>query len=545
MKRSWRETKSSLFSFSAGGAVLLMVAALLIVLGPILYRGSGAVVFKETVEFRRMQNDMHGRFSGPDLPADLAKARKAREGIYATFDAFCAGIDTEKSYDQARSLYREFKTQIANRRDNGDITAEAYAALKDRAKEVRDAICDALESDEGTEAQATLAPALREEHRAPFANTRGEQLLEIARSYSAILKTVDLSKREEYLESLQEIKASLGRIFGPRPGEPVPQLAQFKYGLTRMDMVEREMENLLYVKTWVADGPGKPLRETSVPRAGQFRGTLIEPMLATLKANIDNMVLPQWRVYWQYFIDDSTPGYFFGGVGPEILGTLMLTVLAMVIAMPLGICAAAYLAECDSDGPIIRIIRTCINTLAGVPSIVFGLFGLACFNLGMQPLFGVHSGSTILAGGLTLALLILPVIIRASEEAIRSVPRNYKEGALALGAGRGRTFFTVTLPASLPGILTGAILSMGRAAGETAPILFTAAIAVGPIPGGFIEPTRTLSYGSYNIAVGDRIAQQVPHQQYGMVMTLILLVLVLNLAAIIVRSRVSKKLRGY
>ncbi|MCK4626654.1 MAG: ABC transporter permease subunit, partial [Phycisphaerae bacterium] len=142
-------------------------------------------------------------------------------------------------------------------------------------------------------------------------------------------------------------------------------------------------------------------------------------------------------------------------------------------------------------------------------------------------------------------VLVLPVIIRASEEAIKAVPRSYKEASLALGAGKFRTFITVTLPAAAPGILTGIILSISRAAGETAPILFTAAVALGPIPETiFKQGTRTLSYGSYDLAVGDRIAALVPHQQYGMVMTLIALVLVLNLAAIIVRRRLEAKLRG-
>ncbi len=141
-------------------------------------------------------------------------------------------------------------------------------------------------------------------------------------------------------------------------------------------------------------------------------------------------------------------------------------------------------------------------------------------------------------------MLVLPVVIRASEEAIKAVPQSYKEASLALGAGKFRTFVSVTLPAAAPGILTGIILSISRAAGETAPILFTAAVAVGPVPETITQPTRTLSYGSYDIAVGDRLAAQVPHQQYGMVMTLIILVLVLNLAAIIIRGRLETKLRG-
>jgi phosphate transport system permease protein len=256
------------------------------------------------------------------------------------------------------------------------------------------------------------------------------------------------------------------------------------------------------------------------------------------------MLKPKFTFYWQYFIDDSTDGHYFGGVGPEILGTLLLTILAMIFVIPLGIISAAYLVECASDGIIVRIIRMGINTLAGVPSIVFGLFGLAFFVLYLFPSVGLPSKPCILAASLTLALLTLPVMIRASEEAIRTVPKSYKEASLALGAGAFRTFVTVTLPAALPGILTGIILSLSRVAGETAPILFTGAFAFGSVPNSVFDQTRTLSYGSYDLAVGDRIAMMVPHNQYGMVVTLVLLVLCLNAVAIVLRGRIFKRLKG-
>jgi phosphate transport system permease protein len=153
----------------------------------------------------------------------------------------------------------------------------------------------------------------------------------------------------------------------------------------------------------------------------------------------------------------------------------------------------------------------------------------------------------ILAGSLTLAILVLPVVIRASEEAIRSVPQTYREAALGLGASATRCFFTVTLPAAMPGILTGTILAMSRAAGETAPLLFTCAVATGGISNWMnplFEQTPVLSYSAYDIAVGDRLAEMVPYNQYGIVAALILLVLTLNLTAIIIRGRIARKLRG-
>jgi phosphate transport system permease protein len=276
-----------------------------------------------------------------------------------------------------------------------------------------------------------------------------------------------------------------------------------------------------------------------------FHDTALEPLFAYVPEHLNEMLRPRFTVYWQFFIDDNFDSHYFGGVGPEIIGTLLITVVGMLFVVPLGVISAAYLVECASEGPIMRILRMSINTLAGVPSIVFGLFGLAFFVLFLFPKLGFEPKACILAASLTLAVLTLPVMIRASEEAIRTVPRSYKEGSLALGASRFRTFVTVTFPAALPGILTGVILSLSRIAGETAPILFTGAVAMGPVPKSIFDPTRTLSYGSYDMAVGDRLAMMVPHNQYGMVLTLFVLILVLNAVAIVLRSRVFKKLKGH
>jgi phosphate transport system permease protein len=318
----------------------------------------------------------------------------------------------------------------------------------------------------------------------------------------------------------------------------------YRYGATRWDQAQQLLDKLLWAESWVQKESGQSMVKVRVPRQEQFAGTDLERLFGFVEKNLHKMLRPRLTFYWQYFIDDSTPGHYFGGVGPEILGTLLITVLSMVFAVPLGIISAAYLVECASESFVIRIIRMCINTLAGVPSIVFGLFGLAFFVLFFFPLLSLPSKPCILAGSLTLAILTLPVMIRASEEAIRSVPTSYKEASLSLGASRFRTFVTVTLPVAMPGILTGIILSLSRVAGETAPILFAAAVALGPLPKSVFEPTRTLSYGSYDIAVGDRLAMMVPHKQYGMVVTLVLLVLCLNAVAIILRSRVFKKLQG-
>ena len=176
-------------------------------------------------------------------------------------------------------------------------------------------------------------------------------------------------------------------------------------------------------------------------------------------------------------------------------------------------------------------------------SIVFGLFGLAFFINAVH----VSPSKSVLAGSLTLALMILPTVIRASEEAIRAVPRAFKEAALSLGAGRWHAVRSVILPAALPGVLTGVVISMGRAAGETAPIIFTAAVSVGKplaIWQTLTQPTPALSWNIYNLATEHEAVDLVRHVQYGLALTLVGLVLLLNLAAIVLRARLARRMRN-
>lgn len=545
MKTPFRHLGDKTFTAASGLSVVLMIVALVLILGPLLYRGAGALMFTGTVEYRKMQYDMHNRGKREKVKTQLKNATQARAEVYRLMDGFAVMVDTSKVRKQAKSIFRQFKIQLRNRVKNTTLTDEQAASLKSIGKKLRNQLLEAYKTSDIQEVHEKLDYVLTHSDNYQLTNSVAGQFFILARQYRTVVSPIGLKRRGEYAESFKKVQEIIKELLGPRPGDPTPDLAQFQYGATRWDRAEILRDRLLWSEIWVSQGPDQPLKKTLVPRQQQFAGTELAGLFPTIKQNLDKMLLPQWTCYWQYFIDDSTPGNFFGGVGPEILGTLLLTLLAMVIAIPLGVTAAGYLVECTSEGRFIRIIRTCINTLAGVPSIVFGLFGLAFFVLYLQPKLGLGSGSTILAGALTLTVLILPVLIRASEEAIRSVPMSYKEASLALGAGKFHTFVMVTLPAAAPGILTGIILCMSRAAGETAPILFTATIALGPVPKSLFQPTRTLSYGSYDIAVGDRIAALVPHQQYGMVMTLIVLVLVLNLTAIIIRRKLESRLRGH
>jgi phosphate transport system permease protein len=516
------------------------MVVLLVVLGPMLRRGLGAVVFQGTVEFRKMQLAEFGHGRESMVRAESSKTEAPRDQVYAILDDFKSGVDTETLTDQAKEIYRAFGKELQRK----GIVREEYTALRSLARHIRNKLLDAFSSIDIKQVQEDTKYVLQYEGDERFKGTAAAGFFSLAKQYEKAAAATDLNKRDEYAQELDEVEQVIKGLLGPRPKEDKPALAQFRYGATRWDQAQDLLHRLLWKEQWVPAESGKSLVKTEVSRASLFSGTELEPLFGYVQDNLHEMLAPKWTFYWRYFLDDSTPGHYFGGVGPEILGTLFLTLLSMVFVVPFGVVSAAYLTECTREGPVIRIIRMCINTLAGVPSIVFGLFGLAFFVLFLIPLFGGPSKPCILAGSMTLAVLTLPVMIRSSEEAIRTVPQTYKEASLALGAGSFRTFVAVTLPAALPGILTGVILSLSRVAGETAPILFTAGIAVGPVPKSVFQTTRTLSYGSWDMAVGDKLAAQVPHQQYGMVVTLVLLILCLNALAIVVRSRVFKRLKG-
>jgi phosphate transport system permease protein len=466
-----------------------------------------------------------------------------------------AGTSIEQVFSGAQLLNMRLKFRArypalvaeleAGRAPEGELMDLLVADIRDEAYALRDRLDYAFAARYIEEKRRSLSHVLGYDKIAIFQGTPAYEFVKVAQAFEPKLQMAI---------QFEEISDLIYELFGPRPGtKPRSVLIQDRYGATRWDDAQGILDELKSRTVWVSRGEGQAMEPRRVPRAEAFRGTDLEApyeqLVAVLNRDLDAMMHPRLTFYWQYFIDDCSAGWQFGGVGPEIVGTLLLTLLTMVLAVPVGIVAAAYLVECTSESPFVRVIRTCINTLAGVPSIVFGLFGLAFFLLWLPdnaPWLGMSSKSNILAGSLTLAVLVLPIVIRASEGAIRAVPQPYKEAALSVGAGKFRTFMTVTLPAALPGVLTSIILSMSRAAGETAPILFTAAVAFRKgVPNSIFQGgTRALPYSSYQIAVGDVVGMQAPHKQYGMIMTLILLVLLLNMTAILIRSRVSKKLRG-
>jgi len=242
---------------------------------------------------------------------------------------------------------------------------------------------------------------------------------------------------------------------------------------------------------------------------------------------------------WRFLTQPPRMGMTEGGIFPAIMGTFMVSIITVIFAVPLGMFAAIYLNEYAQPGKITRLIRLAIRNLSGVPSIVYGLFGVLLF---VQML---RFGTSVLSAGLTLGLLTLPWTITACEEALKTVPKSYREGALALGATKWHAIRTNVLPYAIPGMMTGVILGLSRAAGETAPILFTGAAFFLPhLPKSMFDQFMALPYHLYILATQHHAIEKVRPIAYGTALVLLALILLLNLSAIWVRYRYRQKMRG-
>ena len=274
----------------------------------------------------------------------------------------------------------------------------------------------------------------------------------------------------------------------------------------------------------------------SVQRLGYILITLMAVMTVLPIVGTVLFILYQGgsAISWEFLTAFPYDGMRSGGILPAIIGTLYLTVGTAVFSVPLGIAAAIYLSEYAKDTALTRLIRLAIINLAGIPSVVYGLFGLGLFVLFLQ------FGTSILAASLTLSIMTLPVIISTAEEALRSVPQQFRTVSISLGATRWQTIQRIVLKEALPGIPTGVILGLERAAGETAPILFTGAAFFLPrLPGSPFDATMALPYHLFVIST------QVPEMpiqiQYGTALVLLVFVLTMNVIATIIRSRARAK----
>jgi phosphate transport system permease protein len=491
MRLSTRKLLDRSFSSVGVFSLLLMCASLVVILGPIVVRGLGAFVFRETVEGRRAMLELFGRGDAEALKQELEQVRRVRQPVY----------DAIQAHEEDLWLVLE---EVSRAPGVGQSLREKLAG---REESLRDALHE-----------FDYALGLRDE--------------------DALRK---LDELEEAVAELEVVKEEVRQLLGPLPWESLPTMERNLYGETRWDRATVTLHDLLYRTEYDYSDPQAMGTPMDVPRVQEWRGTPLEPLFGHVEANVRPMLRPRWKFYWRFLFDTDVDAYFFGGIWPAVAGTFYLTFCAIVIAAPVGVISAIYLTQYAGESWFISLIRTCIGTLAGVPSIVFGLFGLALF----VSRFGMPKSAVV--GSLTLALLVLPTVIRASEEAIRAVPRTYKEASLSLGATRWRTIVTVILPAGLPGIITSIIISMGRAAGETAPILFTAAVALGPALKPweiFGQRTQALPSNIYSMVAEHQLVEEIRHVQFGMAFTLVGLVLMLNLVAIWMRARISRKLRG-
>ena len=241
---------------------------------------------------------------------------------------------------------------------------------------------------------------------------------------------------------------------------------------------------------------------------------------------------------WDFITTPPTDGMKGGGIWPAIVGTFYLMIGSAIVAFPLGIMSGIYMHEYARSGRVVRFIRMMTNNLAGIPSIVFGLFGMSLF----VNFFGF--GDSILAGSLTLGLLAMPLVIRTTEEALKAIPNSFREGSLALGATKLQTIRKVILPMAMPNIITGLILALGRVSGETAPILFTCAAYFLPqLPHSVFDQCMALPYHLYVLATsGTDMEKQIPIA-YGTALVLVIIILFVNLLANALRNYFQNKLK--
>lgn len=243
-------------------------------------------------------------------------------------------------------------------------------------------------------------------------------------------------------------------------------------------------------------------------------------------------------ISWDFITKMPSEGMTGGGIYPAIIGTLLLIAGSMIVAFPIGVMSGIYTNEYVKDGFFKRLVNVMTNNLAGIPSIVFGLFGMEFF------VNQLKWGDSIIAGAFTLGLLAMPVVIRTTEEAFKSIPNSFREASFALGASKMQTIHRVTLPMALPNVITGLILSMSRVSGETAPILFTVAAYFLPkLPTSIFDQVMALPYHLYVLATSGTNIEESRPMAYGTAMVLIMIVLILNVLATILRRYLGKKVK--
>jgi phosphate transport system permease protein len=354
-------------------------------------------------------------------------------------------------------------------------------------------------------------------------------------------RRLDLLAQQDPLRDLSEDRAEVEKTIAE-------QQARFQ---AKADELQKLMESAgtTYVTVRAADGQEKELRVLDMYRAYPPNQLGVVGRLGVYGGRL-----------WEFFSADPRESNTEGGIFPAIFGTVMMVIVMSIIVVPLGVLAALYLREYARQGPLVRIVRIAVNNLAGVPSIVFGVFGLGFFVYfvggGIDRIFFPESLPTptygtggILWAALTLALLTVPVVIVSSEEALASVPRSMREASLAMGATKFQTILRVVLPAAAPGILTGLILAMARGAGEVAPLMLTGVVKLAPdLPLDSFFPFfhldrkfMHLGFHIYDVGFQSPNVEAAKPMVYTTTIFLLAIVVLLNLTAIIVRNRLREK----
>ncbi len=570
MKTSTRKVLDKSFTLTSYASLALMCLVIVLFLAPIIVNGIGAVVFRATVEHDKFLYETLGRESS-GYREELEKSNAARKPLYEMM----AHFEKSDNYGHLVEKINAARAQCLSKLESeADII---FAALdiedsRERLEKVR-AIADAAWSpyineisalaDDSLHNGGTLSAAeilkkqsnslpgaaklalnsLYEKKKLSF-----QQKSMLRRNFTSFPMSAlaqNLEKLEQANAAYNSFKKGVAELLGPSTAAEKEKLnlLRQKYGQPRENLARDVFEqSVLHISVAEKDAEGRDVVR-KVESAEYFKGTPVEEMISYMQKNMPQMMQYHWTVYLGFFFDNPYDSNIFGGIWPMILGTFYLTVGAMLIAAPLGVIAAIYFSEYAKPGRLVSLLRMCVGTLAGVPSIVFGLFGLSFLINTLR----VSESKSVLAGAITLALLILPTIIKASEEALKSVPNSFREAALGLGAGKWKSIYSVILPSALPGMLTGIIISMGRAAGETAPIIFTAATSTGAalaVWEVFTQATPALPWNIYNMCSEHEMADKVQHVQYGMVLTLIAIVLTLNMVAILIRAKIQKKLKN-
>ncbi len=562
MDISTRKVFDKVLTYVSYGSLAAMIFAIVFFLAPIIYNGLGAIIFNATVEHDKFLCYHLKEEQSDSFKVELKETDLARKPLFDMMRAYEHAPEQEKMESDLSGLIEQGLANLSIEKAVEITTADDYLErVKIYSNEIFAPYREYVKNLEGTSPMTLVSILTKESEgevvynaikaRIAQINTEGQISKLKANSLARNLRNpVDAFIAEE-LEVLEvkskpydNFKHGLRELLGPETDtqRQAAKMPRQKYGQPRMDMAKKVLEeNVLTINVTELNADGIPVM-MRVKSQEYFAGTDVANMISYIKDNFDAMLNPHYTLYLGFFFDDPVDSNIFGGIYPMILGTFYLTLFSMLIAAPLGMLAAIYFAEYAKKSKLVAFLEMCVGTLAGVPSIVFGLFGLAF----IINTVGVSDGKSVIAGSITLALLILPTIIRSSIVALQSVPHSYREASLGLGASKWKSIITVILPAALPSMLTGIIISMGRAAGETAPIIFTAATSTGAalaINEVFTQPTTALPWNIYNMCAEHELADRVQHVQYGMVLTLIAIVLSLNIVAIYIRAKLQKKMK--